>query len=117
MDALVIRRTPGHTGARNIGRSKSPSPRCPLVGLTVPIAVPGSAKQQREGLRRAVRPQLARLLKSLDADDLVIVTRLDRLARSTRDLLNTLDLIAKLPVLGPHCDKERKAGERDAVAF
>ncbi|MEQ0866936.1 recombinase family protein [Pseudomonas aeruginosa] len=36
----------------------------------------------------AKRPELARLLDHLRAGDVVIVTRLDRLARSTRDLLN-----------------------------
>src|SRR5215204_1438622 len=41
------------------------------------------------------RAQLHRLLKAIDAGDIVIVTRLDRLARSTRDLLNILDSIAK----------------------
>jgi DNA invertase Pin-like site-specific DNA recombinase len=38
---------------------------------------------------------LARALKSLGEGDTLLVTRLDRLARSTRDLLNTLDTIAK----------------------
>jgi DNA invertase Pin-like site-specific DNA recombinase len=36
------------------------------------------------------RAQLQRLLNSLDDGDVLLVTRLDRLARSTRDLLNTL---------------------------
>src|SRR5277367_2203873 len=40
------------------------------------------------------RLQLRRALEKLDADDVLIVTRLDRLARSTRDLLNTLAAIA-----------------------
>src|SRR5271165_6193705 len=40
------------------------------------------------------RAQLRRLLDQLDAGDVVTVTRLDRLARSTRDLLNTLGTIA-----------------------
>jgi DNA invertase Pin-like site-specific DNA recombinase len=44
---------------------------------------------------RSDRPQLARLLKAIGEGDTVIVTRLDRLARSTRDLLNILDAIAK----------------------
>ena len=35
------------------------------------------------------RARLRRLLDHLDAGDVLIVTRLDRLARSTRDLLNT----------------------------
>ena len=40
------------------------------------------------------RAQLRRLLDQLEAGDVVTVTRLDRLARSTRDLLNTLGTIA-----------------------
>jgi DNA invertase Pin-like site-specific DNA recombinase len=39
------------------------------------------------------RAQLRLLLDQLDADDVLTVTRLDRLARSTRDLLNTLAAI------------------------
>jgi DNA invertase Pin-like site-specific DNA recombinase len=39
------------------------------------------------------RVQLRRLLDQLDHGDVVMVTRLDRLARSTRDLLNTLAAI------------------------
>jgi DNA invertase Pin-like site-specific DNA recombinase len=35
------------------------------------------------------RAQLRQLLKQLDAGTILTVTRLDRLARSTRDLLNT----------------------------
>ena len=47
------------------------------------------------------RTRLRRLLDQLDAGDVVLVTRLDRLARSTRDLLNTLATIT-----------EKKAGFR-----
>ena len=39
------------------------------------------------------RAQLRRLLDQLDTGDVLTVTRLDRLARSTRDLLNTLAAI------------------------
>jgi DNA invertase Pin-like site-specific DNA recombinase len=39
------------------------------------------------------RAQLRRLLDQLDTGDVLMVTRLDRLARSTRDLLNTLAAI------------------------
>src|SRR6266446_4718317 len=39
------------------------------------------------------RAQLRRLLDVLEAGDVLAVTRLDRLARSTRDLLNTLAAI------------------------
>ena len=40
------------------------------------------------------RAALARCLRGLEAGDVLLVTKLDRLARSTRDLLNTLAAIA-----------------------
>jgi DNA invertase Pin-like site-specific DNA recombinase len=43
---------------------------------------------------RADREQLNKMLKALSEGDLVTVTRLDRLARSTRDLLNMLATFA-----------------------
>ena len=39
------------------------------------------------------RAQLRRAIDALDAGDVLMMTRLDRLARSTRDLLNTLAAI------------------------
>ncbi len=42
---------------------------------------------------RADRAQLRRVLDQLDKGDVLTFTRLDRLARSTRDLLNTLAAI------------------------
>jgi DNA invertase Pin-like site-specific DNA recombinase len=41
------------------------------------------------------RPALAKALAAIGEGDTLIVTKLDRLARSTRDLLNTLDAIGK----------------------
>jgi DNA invertase Pin-like site-specific DNA recombinase len=41
------------------------------------------------------RRQLTKAIGALGAGDILIVTKLDRLARSTRDLLNTLDAIGK----------------------
>jgi DNA invertase Pin-like site-specific DNA recombinase len=41
------------------------------------------------------RKALAKAIDALSKGDTLIVTRLDRLARSTKDLLNTLDAIAK----------------------
>jgi DNA invertase Pin-like site-specific DNA recombinase len=38
---------------------------------------------------------LAKVMRRLEPGDVLLVTRLDRLARSTRDLLNILDDIAK----------------------
>jgi DNA invertase Pin-like site-specific DNA recombinase len=43
---------------------------------------------------RVERPQLRKAIAALKPDDVLVVTRLDRLARSTRDLLNVLDEIA-----------------------
>ena len=41
------------------------------------------------------RPELNKALAELQDGDVFVVTRLDRLARSTRDLLNILDTISK----------------------
>ena len=41
------------------------------------------------------RKALAKALAALQTGDVLLVTRLDRLARSTRDLLNILDTISK----------------------
>jgi hypothetical protein len=41
------------------------------------------------------RPQLAKAIAALGQGDTLVVCKLDRLARSTRDLLNTLDAIGK----------------------
>src|SRR6476661_1841010 len=56
-------------------------------------------RRKRRPCTRRARPKSSKrrlaALQTIDAGDLVIVTRLDRLARSTRDLLNILDNIAK----------------------
>jgi DNA invertase Pin-like site-specific DNA recombinase len=44
-------------------------------------------EEKSSGARRD-RPELQRMLDHLRADDVVVITRLDRLARSTRDLLD-----------------------------
>jgi DNA invertase Pin-like site-specific DNA recombinase len=41
------------------------------------------------------RPELAKAIRRLEQGDVLVVTRLDRLARSTRDLLNVLATIAE----------------------
>jgi DNA invertase Pin-like site-specific DNA recombinase len=42
------------------------------------------------------RKQLAKAMATLGPGDVLLVTRLDRLARSTRDLLNVLDAVSKV---------------------
>ncbi len=63
----------------------------------------GAAKVFRETASgaRTDRAQLRKALDTLATGDVLMVTRLDRLARSTRDLLNTLGTVT-----------ERKAGFR-----
>jgi DNA invertase Pin-like site-specific DNA recombinase len=41
------------------------------------------------------RPELAKVIRRLEPGDVLVVTRLDRLARSTRDLLNVLAIVAE----------------------
>ena len=49
-------------------------------------------EEKASGARRD-RPELARLLDQLRDEDVIVVTRLDRLARSTRDLLDVAERI------------------------
>jgi DNA invertase Pin-like site-specific DNA recombinase len=68
-----------------------------LASQDAELHAAGCAKVYAEKISgaRSDRPELAKALKRLNTGDLLIVTRLDRLARSTRDLLNILDDIAK----------------------
>jgi DNA invertase Pin-like site-specific DNA recombinase len=49
-------------------------------------------KEKISGVR-ADRPQLTKLMAALKAGDMVIVTKIDRLGRSTRELLDLIDRI------------------------
>jgi DNA invertase Pin-like site-specific DNA recombinase len=68
-----------------------------LAAQDAALTAAGCAKVYAEKVSGAVtdRKALAKALAALKEGDTLIVTRLDRLARSTRDLLNTLDTIAK----------------------
>jgi DNA invertase Pin-like site-specific DNA recombinase len=57
----------------------------------------GCAKVFKEKVSGAKtdRPELGKVIRRLEPDDVLVVTRLDRLARSTRDLLNILGAIAE----------------------
>lgn len=46
---------------------------------------------EKESGARSDRPQLARCLSVLEAGDTLLITKLDRLARSTKDLLTILE--------------------------
>jgi DNA invertase Pin-like site-specific DNA recombinase len=60
------------------------------------LAGAGAERVFAEKISGAVteRRALARAIAALGAGDVLLVTRLDRLARSTRDLLNVLDAVA-----------------------
>jgi DNA invertase Pin-like site-specific DNA recombinase len=57
----------------------------------------GCARVFREKVSgaRSDRPELRKAIKALQTGDTLMITRLDRLARSTRDLLNVLDEVAR----------------------
>src|SRR5262252_2674503 len=62
------------------------------------LAAAGAAKifaEKLSGASATNRKELARVLAKLEPGDVLLVTRLDRLARSTRDLLNVLDAVGK----------------------
>lgn len=68
-----------------------------LAAQDAELMAAGCAKVFKEKVSgaRSDRPELAKLLRRMEPSDVLVVTRLDRLARSTRDLLNTLDAIAE----------------------
>jgi DNA invertase Pin-like site-specific DNA recombinase len=68
-----------------------------LQSQTVALQGVGCARIFAEKISGAYsdRPQLAKALAALAEGDTLVVCKLDRLARSTRDLLNTLDAIGK----------------------
>jgi DNA invertase Pin-like site-specific DNA recombinase len=68
-----------------------------LASQDAQLHAAGCAKVYSEKVSgaRTDRPELAKVLRRLSEGDVLMVTRLDRLARSTRDLLNILDTIGK----------------------
>src|ERR1700739_5043260 len=68
-----------------------------LTGQLEALTAAGAETIYREKTSgaRADRPQLAKLMASLRAGDIVLVTKLDRLGRSTRELLDLIERIGK----------------------
>jgi DNA invertase Pin-like site-specific DNA recombinase len=68
-----------------------------LSGQEAELRAAGCAKVYREKVSgsKTDRAELAKLIRRLEPGDLLVVTRLDRLARSTRDLLNIVATIAE----------------------
>src|SRR5277367_5841177 len=69
----------------------------PLDAQHGTLAAAGAEKVFAEKVSGAVtdRKGLAKAITALGVGDVLLVTRLDRLARSSRDLLNVLDSVAK----------------------
>src|SRR5262249_33077236 len=68
-----------------------------LTGQLEALRVAGATTIYREKISgaRADRPQLAKLMAALKRGDIVVVTKLDRLGRSTRELLNLIHSIGE----------------------
>jgi DNA invertase Pin-like site-specific DNA recombinase len=68
-----------------------------LTGQLEALKAAGAETIYREKISgaRADRPQLAKLMAALQPGDIVQVTKLDRLGRSTRELLDLIERISK----------------------
>ena len=68
-----------------------------LTGQLEALKAAGAETIYREKVSgvRADRPQLAKLMASLKAGDVLLVTKLDRLGRSTRELLDLIERIGE----------------------
>ena len=68
-----------------------------LTGQVTELTAAGCAKvfTEKASGAKGDRAELAKVLRKVTHGDVLVVTRLDRLARSTRDLLNVIDAVTK----------------------
>src|SRR5215470_4056455 len=90
----TLRRLPSRKKLTLIPRQNIPAAQ------VAELRAAGAAKVYAETASGAKtdRAELAKVLRILQPGDVLMVTRLDRLARSTRDLLNTLHALAERQV-------------------
>jgi Resolvase, N terminal domain len=102
VERLVIQRKLRHGAhparCRFMDMPGSPPANQNLASQDAELRAAGCAKVFKEKVSgaRSDRPERAKLLRRMEPSDVLVVTRLDRLARSTRDLLNILDAIAEV---------------------
>jgi DNA invertase Pin-like site-specific DNA recombinase len=80
-----------------IGYARVSTDQQELDGQRSALKAAGAERIFSEKVSGAVtdRKALAKAISALGTGDVLLVTRLDRLARSTRDLLNVLDTVSK----------------------
>ena len=68
-----------------------------LAAQIAELTAAGCAKvfKEKASGARGDRAELAKVLRRLEPGDVLVVTRLDRLARSTRDLLNVMAAVTE----------------------
>jgi DNA invertase Pin-like site-specific DNA recombinase len=78
------------------GYARVSTPDQDLAAQDAELRAAGCAKVFKEKISGAKtdRPELVKAIGRLEPGDVLVVTRLDRLARSTRDLLNVLAAVA-----------------------
>jgi DNA invertase Pin-like site-specific DNA recombinase len=95
--ALVWCTSPVHNYRMMYGYARVSTDGQSVAAQVAALTTAGAVKVYREVASGAKtdRTQLRRVVQALTAGDVLLVTRLDRLARSTRDLLNTLAAITE----------------------
>lgn len=85
-----------HNGSMIYGYARVSTDGQTLVAQWEQLRAAGAEKvfEEKASGAKSDRQQLGRLLRAVRTGDVLLVTRLDRLARSTRDLLNVLAGIA-----------------------
>ncbi len=92
---LFLSTSPLHNSGMIYGYARVSTDGQSVAAQVAALAEAGASKVFRETASGAKtdRTQLRRAVAQLERGDVLLVTRLDRLARSTRDLLNTLATI------------------------